>query len=78
MNLLEWKEAWSNCYFIQTKIYLMFHIIPFREYEGQYDNLLYFFAFQYQLIQQEQHQRYTWIYQYIYTYIITSSAKITI
>lgn len=32
-------------------------ICTIREYDGRYDNLLYFFAFQYNLIQEEQVKR---------------------
>ena len=35
----------------------IFRVISCREYEGEYDNLLYLFVFQYNLIQEEKAKR---------------------
>lgn len=40
-------------------------ILIFSDYDGEFDNLLYFFAFQYLLIKQEKQKRLVWPMRYV-------------
>ena len=50
-QILSAMQYISLCTTITVLIYFL------REYDGKFDNLLYFFAFQYNLIQEEQIKR---------------------